>query len=109
MDLRIRGAFLILNVKVLSWSVSGDLFLFLSQTSVLTTWMLKSGVIGTHELFTPETLCCQALHRNNETTAGQKLLESEQMKCRGVGLAQTTPLVPLVVVASMGFDGDDGS
>ena len=92
--------------------MSGDLFLFLSQTSMLTTGMLKSGVIGTHELFTPETLCCQALHRNNEMTAGQKLLESEQMECRGVGLAQTTSLVSLAVVASMGsmaFDGFDGS
>ena len=81
--------------------MSGDSFLFLSQTSMLTTWMLKSGVIGTHELFTPETLCCQALHRNNGMTAEQKLLESEQMDCRGAGLVQTISLVPLAVVASM--------
>ena len=56
--------FLFLNVKVLNWNVFGDLFL--SQTSMPTTWVLKSGVDGTHGLFTPETLCCQALRRNNE-------------------------------------------
>ena len=68
--------------------MSGDLFL--SQTSMLTTWMLKSKVNGT----------CQALHRNDGMTDGQKLLESEEMECRGAGLAQTS-LVPLAVVASM--------
>ena len=94
---------LILSVKVLSWNVSGDLFLFLflSRTSMLTTWMLKSGVIGSHELFTPEALCCLSLNRNNGMTAGQKLLETEQMDCRGAGLVQTTSLVPLAVVALM--------
>ena len=66
--------------------------------------MLKLGVIGTHELLAPETLCCQALHRNNEMTAGQKLLESERMECRGVGLALTDGYD-----GSDGFDGDDGS
>ena len=59
MAFRRRGAFLTLNVKMLGWNVSVDLFLFLSQTSMFTTWMLKSGVGGAHELFLPETLCCQ--------------------------------------------------
>ena len=88
-----------LNVKVSSWNVSGDLFL--SQTSMLKTWMLKSGVIGTHELFMAETLCCQALHSNNGMTAGQKLLESEQMECRGAGLVQATSMAPMASMASM--------
>ena len=90
---------------------------------MLTAWALKSGVNGAHELLTPETLCCQALHRNNGMTDGQKLLESEKMDCRGAGLAQTTSLVPLASIASMasmasmtsmatggscGFDSFDG-
>ena len=99
MDLRRRGAFS--NSQCANVDLERVWVLFLSQTSMLTTWMLKSEVIGTHELFTPETLCCQALDRNIEMTAGQKLLESEQMDCRGVELAQTTSLVLLAVVASM--------
>ena len=62
-----------INVKVLSRNVSGDLFL--SQTSMLATGMLKSGVNGAHEPFTLETLCCQSLHRNKGMMDGQKLLE----------------------------------
>ena len=68
---------------------------------MLTTWMLKSVVNGTHELLTPETLCWQALHRNHGMTAGQKLLETEQMERRGAGLVQTTSLVLMAGVASM--------
>ena len=58
-------------------------------------------VNGTHELFTPETLCCQVLHRGKEMTEGQKLLANEQMDCSRAGLAQASPLVPMAVVASM--------
>ena len=68
---------------------------------MLAAWAWKSGVNGAHELLTPETLCCQALHRNNGMTDGQKLLESEKMDCRGAGLAQTTSLVPLASMTSM--------
>ena len=34
-------------------------------------------------------------------TSGQKLLESEEMDCRGAGLVQTTSWVLMAVVASM--------
>ena len=32
----------------------------------------KSEVNGAHDLFTPETLCCQVLHRGEEMTDGQR-------------------------------------
>ena len=79
--------------------------------------VLKSEVNGTHELFTPETLCRQVLHRGKEMTDGQKLLANEQMDCSRAGLAQASPLVPMAPMlrwlrgfdGSDGFDGDDGS
>ena len=63
---------------------------------------------GAHELLTPETLCCQALHRNNGMTDGQKLLESEKMDCRGAGLAQDDFFGPAGFVGPAGFDDIDG-
>ena len=41
-------------------------------------------------------------------TAGQKLLVSEQMDCRGAGVVQTTSWALMAVVAPM-VDGSDGS
>ena len=49
---------------MLSWSVFKDLFL--TQISMLTAWEVKSAVNGAHELLTPETLCCQVMHRSKE-------------------------------------------
>ena len=71
--------------------------------------MLKSGGNGAHELFTPETLCCQALHRNNGMTDGQKLLESEQMECRGACFGPDDFVGPAGFGGSDGSDGFDGS
>ena len=42
-------------------------------------------------------------------TAGEKLLESEQMDCRGAGVVQTTSWALMAVVASMASDGSNGS
>ena len=49
----------------------------------------------------PESQFCQALRGNNDLTAGQKMLESEQMACRGAGVVQTTWWAMMAVVASM--------
>ena len=76
--------------------------------------VLRSQVNGTHELVTPETLCCKVLH-GKEMTDGRKLLADEQMDCSRAGLAQASPLVPNGCGDfdgfndSDGFDGDDGS
>ena len=134
------------GAKVLSWSVSGGVFL--SQTSMLKTGVLKLGmtefchvleliprpktmegmsdpmrtralhtmVTNTwmnanteQELFTaPEYQFCQALRGNNGMTAGQKLLESEQMDCRGAGVVQLLR-GPDGCGCVDGFDGSDGS
>ena len=127
------------GAKVLSWKVAGDVFL--SQTSMLKTGLLKLGMTDfSHvgELIArPKTMegmnepmRARALHTmvtntwmnanteleffaasvsqfcefprgNNGMTAGQKLLESEQMDCRRAGLAQTTSWVLMAGVASM--------
>ena len=51
------------------------------QWCLLVLIVLKSELNGTHELFTPETLCRQVLHKGKEMTDGQKLLATEQMDC----------------------------
>ena len=60
------------------------------HTILTNTWMNAN----TDKSFAqPESQFCQALRGNNGMTAGQKLLESEQMDCRGAGLVQTTSRV----------------
>ena len=113
MELWRPGALLISSVKVLSWNVFKDLFL--TQISMLTAWELKFAVNGAHELFTPQTLCCQVMHRSNEKMGERKLLESEQMDCRRVVLALMASLVQMdsmgsmAAIASMAVDGSCGS
>ena len=70
------------------------------HTMVTNTWMNAN---------TEEEFCTaptgsqffQALRGNNGMTAGQKLLISEQMDCRGAGVVQTTSWALMAVVASM--------
>ena len=73
----------------------------LRDVSFLILIVLKSEVNGTLELFTPETLCCQVLHRGKDMTDGQKLLANEQMDCSRAGLAQASPLVLMASMATM--------
>ena len=127
------------GAKVLSCNVAGDVFL--SQTSMLKTVMVKLGMTdffhvgkltprpktidgisepmracSLHTMVTntwmnaytkqefctaPESQFCQALRGNNGMTAGQKLLECEQMDCRGAGVVQTISWLRMAVVASM--------
>ena len=69
------------------------------HTMVTNTWMNAN---TEQEFFTaPESQFCQALRGNNGMTAGQKLLESEQMDCKRTGVVQTTLWVLMAVVASM--------
>ena len=66
---------------------------------VTNTWMNANTEL---EFFTaPESQFCQGLRGNNGMTDGQKLLESEQMDCRGAGVVQTTSWVLRAVVGSM--------
>ena len=69
------------------------------HTMVSNTWMNAN---TEQEFYTaPESQFCQALCGNKGMTAGQNLLESEQIECRGAGVVQTTSWVLMTVVASM--------
>ena len=52
-----------------------------------------------------ESQFCQALRGYNGMTVAQKLLESEQLDCRGAGLVQTTSRVLMDCGGGDGFDG----
>ena len=69
------------------------------HTMVTNTWMNAN----TEQEFctAPESQFCHALRGNNGITAGQKLLESDKMDCRGAGVVQTTSLVRMSVIVSM--------
>ena len=90
------GAFLIINLEVLNWNAFKDLFL--TQISMLTAWAKKSLVNGAHELFTPETLCCQVMHRSKEKMEGRKMSRLQKSRSRSDGF-----------VGPVGFGGSDGS
>ena len=63
--------------------------------------VLRSEVNGTHEPFTPETLCCQVLHKGKEMTDGQKLLANGQMGLQQCWFGQASPLASVAAVATM--------
>ena len=119
------------GVEVLSWNVSGNVFLW--QTSLFKTGILKLGMtdffhVGeliprpktmeralhtmvTNTCMNPNTeqeFCtalvsqlCQVLRGYNCVNVGLKLLESVQMDCRGAAVIQATLWARMSVIVSM--------